>query len=382
MQDQISRHVRTKAGLPPDLSFAVARGPACFWDGRSLKLLGRTIGGIRFNDGESEPWLMRLDRIELAFKSAIDPDFALGDRATLLQMTVDAMLWDEPGAAEAFADLVRFPVLTSTEEHRARRALVPWLVGDNPRISYKLVEWDEHLHPRHPAGSPNSAGGEFAPKVMASDPADAGLRMTRFARALQREGDVSDRLQSFFYDVFKAEGFGQRDPLHPARPVQAVAGIRQSTLDAAKRAGVVAEETALEKLTYRDVAKIYRWNAESEIRRIGGARRYEEFSDTRDAAAVFDTLFAHGHGTGAMMIQDGINETLKVLSDADLKRLGLPTQIEADGVLGSRTFRILTALANGGQGALLRRSIAEQRRTWAKKQPHKLGWFARIRRFE
>lgn len=344
-------------------------------------LLDRTIGGVRFDGGAAEPWLMRLDRIELAFKSAVNVDFTLGDRATLLQMAVDAMLWDELGAAEAFADLVRFPELNPAEAQRVRRALVPWLVGDNPRVSYKMVGWDEEAHPRHPAGSPNSTGGEFAPKAMASDPADEAVRMSRFARALQH-GGTSHRQQEMFYEVFNAEGFGQRDPRDLDKPVQAVAGIRQSTLDAAKAAGVVAKSTTLEGLTYRDVVKIYRWNAETEIQAIGGAKRYREFTDAKDAAAVFDTLFAHGHGTGATMIQEGINETLKLLSAADLERLGLPTRIEPDGVLGSRSFRILTILANNGQGALLRSRIGKQRRDWAEDRPDEAGWLARIRRFE
>ncbi len=381
MRQVISGHVRTKSGRPPDLSFASARGPGCVWQGKSLMLLDRTIGGLRFNDGGPEPWLMRLDRIELAFKSAVDVDFALGDRGTLLQMAVDAMLWDEPDAAEAFADLVRFPTLTPAEAQRVQRSLVPWLAGDNPRVSYKLIGWDEEAHPRRPAGSPDGTGGEFAPKQMASDPVDEGVRMSRFARELQH-ADASHRQQQMFYEVFNAEGFGQRDPKDLDQPVQAVAGIRQSTLDAAKAAGVVLKSTALERMTYRDVVKIYQWNAESEIARIGGATRYEEFRDAKDATAIFDTLFAHGHGAGAKMIQEGINETLLRLSDADLKRLGLPVKIEADGVLGSRSFRILTILANNGHGTTLRRHIADRRRKWVGNRKDRQGWLARIARFE
>jgi lysozyme family protein len=182
-----------------------------------------------------------------------------------------------------------------------------------------------------------------------------------------------------FYDVFNAEGFGQRDPAGGA-----IAGIRQSTLDAAKAAGIVPRDTALDRLTYQQVVAIYRWNADNEIGRIGGVRRYEEFDDPKDATAVFDTLFAHGHGVGANAIQEGINETLKRLSDADLKRLGLPSQIDEDRVVGSRTFRILTALANNGHGHLFRQQLAGARARWVKRKIEEelhTGWFSRIDRF-
>jgi hypothetical protein len=130
---------------------------------------------------------------------------------------------------------------------------------------------------------------------------------------------------------------------------------------------------------------LYCQTAGNEIGRIGGVRRYEEFDDPKDATAVFDTLFAHGHGVGANAIQKGINETLKRLPAADLKRLGLPTEIALDGAVGSRTFRILMALANNGQGPLLRHWIAEKRRDWVRdniKAHLQTGWLARIRRFE
>lgn len=362
-----------------DLSFMSELGPSCAWRGDDLVLMGRAIGGVHRHAKAARPWLMALGELERAFARE-DPGFALGDRSVILQMAVDAKAIGADEAAEGFADCVRFPALTPAEAARIRPALT-FLAGRQARVQYEIKsDWDESKHPREPAGSSGGIGGQFTSKVMADDPASEDLRMSRFARALAQDGDVSRRQREMFYDVFNAEGFGRRDPADGA-----VAGIRRSTLDAAKAAGVVSRSVALERLTYQQVVAIYRWSAGNEIRRIGGARRYEEFDDPKDATAIFDTLFAHGHGAGAGMIQEGIKETLERLSDADLKRLGLSTEFEPDGVVGSRTFRILTILANNGQGALLRHWIAEKRRTWvaAKIDAHlRAGWLARIGRFE
>jgi len=367
-----------------DLASMGEQGPRCSWRGNDLMLLGRAIGGIHLDAKGARPWLMNLDALERAF-ARHDTGFDLGDRDVMLQLAVDAKAAGAEDAAEGLADCIRFPVVTPAEAQRIRPRL-SFLAGHQPRVPYEIKSgWDESEHPRHPAGSPGSIGGRFAPKVMAEDPLDRDLRLSRFARALQHVDGISHRLQEMFYEVFEVEGYGRRDPSDTAKPVSAVAGIQKETLAAAKAAGIVPENTDLERLTYHQVATIYRWNAEHEIRRIGGAARYEEFKDPKTAAAIFDTLFSQGHGDGGRAIQKGINETLKRLSDDDLKRLGLPTEIEVDGVVGSRAFRILVALSNGGQASLIRSAIADARREWVKRNP-KLrdvqdGWLARIERF-
>jgi hypothetical protein len=367
------RSRQTKADAATvDLASMEERGPRCYWQGNDLMLLGRAIGGIHLEAKGARPWLMMLSELERAFARS-DPNFDLGDRDVMLQMAVDAKAIGADDVADCLADCVRFPDLTPAEAQRIRPKL-SFLAGRQPRVPYEIKsDWDESKHPREPAGSVGSIGGQFTSLPMADDPWHAETSLARFNRALDRYPLVSEKEKEAFRSTFMVEGHGKIDP-----DGGAVAGITLRTLDSMRAPDIVDPNKTRRELTYDDAVVIYHVYLDRELAAIGGIKRFEEIRDQRIATIFFDTLFAHGRTTGGALIQDAINDVLGGLSDADLKRLGLPANVGEDKIVGSVVFRALTVLVESGLGQQLRQRLKERRRKWAKGRKHEAGWLSRI----
>lgn len=152
----------------------------------------------------------------------------------------------------------------------------------------------------------------------------------------------------------------------------AKAGIIQKTLDGLKAVGrlpSIPAGTKTDALTADQAAAVYRAYFDSQFSKIGGHKILEKIGDPESAAALADTVFAHGGPAGSRMIQSAIN---KVKSGA----------IKVDGVAGSRTIAEFSALAqNPSQRRKLLDALADERLGAVQNRPDRAGWTPRINHF-
>jgi hypothetical protein len=335
-----------------DLAFMGQTGPRCSWKGDDLVLIGRVIGGVHRSARSTSPWLMRLDHLAAAFDGT-----PIGDRDVVLQIAVDAKAIGADEAADGFADCVRFPVLTPAEIERARPRL-SWRAGRQPRVAYEMKRiWREEDHPRHPAGSPNSAGGEFALKpasarVSARSPRrEAEPRIERLRRALAARSDLSARERRIYGQIAEEEGVDRKDPVSTA-----FAGILKETLDDAKtRHPSLSQFATPSALSDSAIVTVYKDYFDHVMRTVGGSGAINEIGSDCAAAAYMDTLFRHGRGLGTTLIQRAVLQTWSLYAPAE------PLRMTADGRHGPETFDVFKVLVDAGYGPQLTRRLAELR---------------------
>ncbi len=101
-------HTRWVSRDRPD--FARSGPERCWIDGDLIRLSHWPVGGIRAGvRGKPVPWLMDLRVLEDAMREVYGRDFALGDRAPLLQLAADALADGDRRRAAEIADAIAFP---------------------------------------------------------------------------------------------------------------------------------------------------------------------------------------------------------------------------------------------------------------------------------
>lgn len=303
-------------------------------------------------------------------QQAFGRDFDLGDRDVVLQMAVDAKAIGADEVAQGFADCVRFPELDPAAVRRVRPRL-SWMVRQQVRVPYEIKRvWREEDHPRHPTGSPARAGGEFALKPLSArtpQRARQAPKQTRLARlrvALAKRRDLSGREREIYARIAEEEGVEGKDPGSTA-----FAGILQGTPeDAQRRSPSLRRFGTPSALTDDAIITVYKDHLDDVMQSVGGSRAIDEIGSDCAAAAFMDTLFRHGRGDGAKLLQEAIADTWSEAFPNSTSPL-------IDRGLGPSTFEAFKALVRNGFGPQLTRDLAKLR---GKAKPSESGRYSRF----
>ncbi|MGQ0663194.1 MAG: hypothetical protein ACT4P2_06325 [Pseudomonadota bacterium] len=180
----------------------------------------------------------------------------------------------------------------------------------------------------------------------------------KFKGAVERDPGLTEAERFSFMETYGAEGGMAVDGSSGAS-----SGITPALMEKAKTDGVIpAGVEKPQDLSPEQRVAVYKWFFDTEIFQAlaGGGARLEDTQNHFTTAAVADTMFRHGRGEGARLIQRAINEVVGSLRDVPT---GQPVGVvRVDGVLGSRTFRAIVELSTGGYGPQLRDALADRRR--------------------
>ncbi len=175
-------------------------------------------------------------------------------------------------------------------------------------------------------------------------------RIARLRTALARRRDLSTREQQIYARIAEEEGVDRKDPESTA-----FAGILRDTLrDAQRRNPSLRGFHGPSALTDDAIITVYKDYFDEIMQSVGGSRAIDEIDSDCAAAALMDTLFRHGRGDGATLLQQAIADTwFDAFPDST------PPLI-ASG-FGPATFGAFHALVRSGYGAQLTRALANRR---------------------
>jgi hypothetical protein len=190
-----------------------------------------------------------------------------------------------------------------------------------------------------------------------------------FKTVVDQLADAAPQARFGYMEFFSAEG-GTRPDINKYGRIVAVGGIFEQTLRHAKASGKIPgleNVTDLRQITDEQRAQIYQWALDDRLHwaadgRINGHRRIGEISSPYTAAAVVDMLLRNSRGDGAELIQNAINDVLRVVPESERRAHNLET-LDVDRKLGAGTFQSLLTLEALGYGPHFREALANRRTT-------------------
>jgi hypothetical protein len=177
--------------------------------------------------------------------------------------------------------------------------------------------------------------------------------------------------QNIYSRLFAAEG-----GLEPNDQSSAIGGMLPDTLRDLQRHSPDIGTDSISSL-FRAYDRYFDDVLGSTAKGIGGIQHPSDLlnrlPDRDMAAAVADTLFRHGRGKGAKLLQSTINATVDKLSreDPELEQL----RLDPDGRMGPQTYAAIERLGRLGYGAQFRAHLADLREPTATKEKPRFDSF-------
>ena len=194
-----------------------------------------------------------------------------------------------------------------------------------------------------------------------------GLEWQKWGNAVRKLPKLSAAEEKAYMEIFAAEGGTDPDPKSSA-----VSGIIQGTLDDLIRKGYVkgvAPGTKPGQLPIPKRAEIYRGYINFALKNAGGSAALSRIGDSEAGATLADTVFMHGRGDGARLIQKAINDVI-------------PKKVPIGDAVGNKTFEAYKSLvADPSQRRRLLAALADQRLEFVKNKSNFKGKATRINHF-
>ena len=166
---------------------------------------------------------------------------------------------------------------------------------------------------------------------------------------------MSEAEKFIYRQIYVAEGGAKLNPVSGA-----FGGVAPGTFPTIKEKETSLDSvTRPENLTTEQLAVAYRGYFKAVLKSYGGRAALNKLADQKTAATFSDTLFMHGTGLGAELIQEGLKKLMGTLTVEDKRRLGLRPLTDATG--RPDTMHNLQRLDTVGLGPAVRDAITDER---------------------